>query len=371
MGVITEGSVHRINYGGMTAWRMKTNVLKGVANGITEAIVLDKGFNIVSEKALIYGKQRELLRTEPERTIKAFLDADPNNYFTKGNAALLPANRIWGEVQGKSLRISWDGRECFVPMNFPNEKTSIHGLIFNRLYYDIHFDRTEHGITLSGMTEIPGNEWFSSLTIGHNIELLFSGEIRRSIYVYNNGCYSAPVSVGEHPYIDIPEGQDRAGVRLEIPAQSVVRADFSDNLRPMFKHPDLFAKFGGDFFPHKSSLNLEDIFLDNCFTNLIKPIVLKIEFPALKWGVALEGRQSVNAIQVYSPMDPAAAAFNSVAGELQGNYADPLNPEWKKHSDFGPMGFEGSGVKDLKSRESMIWEVIHRVYTMMDLPAPE
>jgi galactose mutarotase-like enzyme len=350
-----------INYGGMKAFRLRLPHKLNL--GIQETVVLQNGFNIVSKKGSINGQEQELLRTEPEATIKKFLDEGYNNYFTKGSALLAPwANRIWGKQEGDFLRVSFDGRTRLVPMNFPNEKTSIHGEICDRNYNDTYFFNNETGLVLGGLTHITDKEWFSSLMVGQYIKLFSNGSLSRNILITNTGKYSAPVSVGEHPYYDIPEGQKREDVTLDIPAQLVVRADFNDHLRPMFKHPDLLTKFDGDFFPKESKLTLGDFSFDHCFTGLIRPSVLKIGFPALGWGVSIEGKQSVNAIQVYSPTDPAAAAFNSVAAEMQTNLADPTNNAWRKHSDFGPMGFTGSGMKVLKPGEILIWEVIHSLY---------
>ncbi len=356
--------VYPIKYGGMDAFRLR--IPRDFERGITEAVVLRNGFNIVSEKAVIKGQAHELLRTRPENEIKAFLEADPNNFFMIANALLCPwANRIWGKKEGKLLRASWDGQSRLLPMNFPNEGTSIHGLIYDRLYQYINCFETDHSVVLVGITQISDSEWFSSLNIVHEIELFSSGALRRNVLVDNTGVYKALASVGEHLYIDIPEGQKREDVTLDTSAQSVVRVD--DKLRPLRSEPDVLTKLGGDHFKYNFPLALGTLSLDHCFTHLIDPKQVKIGFPALGWGVSIEGRtvrggNPINAVQIYSPTDLKAIACGSVAVEMQGNLPDPLDPDWKDHSDFGPMGYTGSGMKVLRPGGSLDWEVIHSVY---------
>jgi aldose 1-epimerase len=361
--------------GGMHAWHLRVPVSnsRGIQGGIREVKVLEGGLNIYSEVGMIHGKPQELLKTKPENEIVDYLQQGPNNYFTLFNAVLCPwANRIDGLKEGKFLRASWLGMTRLLPMNFPKEGTSIHGLIHARVHKDVECFKTDEGIALTGYTEISGTEWFSPLSIIHHIELLETGKLRRSVMAYNIGNDSSPVGIGEHPYIMIPEGQKRNRVILDIPAQSVVRTD--DRLLPLLKEEEVFADMGSPYFQKQSPFFLGKLSLDHCFARLHKPVTVKLGFPNLGWGFKIEGENSINAIQVYAPTDPKADAFGSVAIELQGNYADPLDPAWEQHSEFGPFGYTASGMKDLRSRSGMAldkdrqteWQVTHSLYTMKD-----
>ena len=363
--------------GGMHAWHLKVPATNshGIQDGIREVKVLEHGLNIFSEVGVINNKPQELLKTKPENEIVNYLKMNPNNYFTYFSALLCPwANRIDGDKEGQFLRASWKGQSRLLPMNFPDEGTSIHGLIHFRIYQDAACFKTDEGILLAGYTEITDTEWFSSLSIIHQIELLETGKLRRSVMACNIGHDSAPVGIGEHPYVIIPEGQKRSRVILDIPAQSVVRAD--GRLLPVLNdNNDVFADMGSSYFPQKSPFALGRLSLDHCFARLHKnPVTVKVGFPDLGWGYKIEGENSINAIQVYSPTNPKADAFGSVAIELQGNYANPLDPAWEQHSEFGPFGYTGSGMKDLKPKSDgpidkdrqIEWQVTHSLYTMKD-----
>lgn len=271
------------------------------SRGINKLLVSARGMNVFSEKAFLRDRSTELLLTKPRpQDVVECMEANPINHFSQGFAALLApfANRLPGNDMGNgSQTVFWGGESCRVPINFPQEKLAIHGLIYNNEYGNIGMDFDGVTAVLRGATYVPKDVWFSELKID-TVTSLSEGVRGRVVTIENIGDECAPVGAGEHPDFKIPKGQPREEVRLRIPAKLIVRsgADMLPDFKcgsPIIDVRD--SELKGLFVDDVKERKLGDLSLDHCFTGLdtsgnLGEISMMIEYPQLRWGIKPQRR---------------------------------------------------------------------------------
>lgn len=344
--------------------------------GIFEVEICERGFMPFSQRA-IAGPDRlmdiaPMLGHSANEIAEAF-EIDPNARLSaKNDILMLPwANRMIGDVIDHKgvpcVKVDFMGQTRYVPTNLDNYR--LHGLVYANQYHDAAIQVYEHGISLTGKTEISNDQWFSDLSIIHTVGI-FNGVFIRYVDVINTGNNPAPVSIGEHPYFQIPDGQDRAKVTMMIPGNRTIllgdngNPDFSENPIASVKKSPLAGLFTGE-----GMLKLGGNSLNNSF--LLDPefnghsVQAGVQFKEAGYGVFISAahNSSVNVLHAFAPLGtPHPADGNAVALEFQGNYLAPLDEHWEMFSPL--LGFEGlhpSGMWILNPGKSMKWSVTHTV----------
>lgn len=346
--------------------------------GIFEVGVCQRGFNINSESAYIGRHPIQLIFGQTPEEMAAAFKTDRNARLSAGNSiAMSPwANRMIGPVVNHNgaqcVEVSFQGQSRFVPTNLGDYR--LHGLIYASDYEGVRINELPSGgIALTGTAFVSGEQWFSDLLYTHTIALEnVRGEdaMTRSVNVTNTGNAPAPVSVGEHPYFQIPGYQFRSQIVMRIPGTSTIllgedaNPDFSVNpVAPAEDSPlsDIFARGGklGELHLNNSFLNLQPTTLES---GIIRAGVV---FGSGGYGIFVSTPQdnSVNVLHGFAPIGTDHPADGkAVAIEFQGNLLSPLDPRWEEFSPLKSIpGMHPSGMRILAPGDSMNWQVTHTV----------
>ena len=280
-------------------------------------------------------------------------DAPGNMSFSLGGAFLVPyPNRILGEPSsdGKSVVTHWRGHTLALPANFPSKNpggrvVAIHGLINKDPVEDLHTETTADGQTATAVIHAKdfGGLWISDTDLRFSVALNGDG-VETTITAKNVGSEPEPMSIGWHPYFQIPSGH-RAQARVHVPASMMATVNnYGDTFPTGQLKP---VKGTGYDLSAPDGVALDDHFLDDNFSHLQRTkgaVEVKLIDPESSYGLTVAALSpEVRTVQVYSPK---TATF--VAVEPQFNYVDPFGKEWK--------GMD-TGMVTLRPGQSVTWKV--------------
>jgi len=318
-----------------------------------------RGMNMLQVTAAIPGKGEIALLHSPSvqeaanQLTGTGKDQLGNGSFGFGGAFLIPyPNRIIGErsSDGKSVITEWRGHTMTLPANFPSKNpggpvVAIHGLITQSKVEDLQTQTTADGQTVTGVIHAGnfGGHWLSDTDLTLNIALT-SDAVDATITAKNVGKEPEPMSIGWHPYFQIPSGH-RAQTRVHIPANMMAVVN---NYGDAFPTGDLKPVKGTDYdYNAPDGVALDDHFLDDNFSHLQRTngaAEVKLIDPDAHYGLTVSALSpEIRTIQVYSPK---TASF--VAIEDQFNYVDPFGKQWK--------GMD-TGMVVLRPGQSVTWKV--------------
>jgi aldose 1-epimerase len=318
-----------------------------------------RGMNMLQVTAAIPGKGEIPLLHSPsiQEAAKQLTgtgkDQLGNGSFGFGGAFLIPyPNRIIGErsSDGKSVITEWRGHTLTLPANFPSKNpggpvVAIHGLITQAKVEGLQTQTTADGQTVTGVIHAGnfGGHWLSDTDLTLNIALT-GDAVDATITAKNVGKEAEPMSIGWHPYFEIPSGH-RAQTRLHIPASMMAPVN---NYGDAFPTGQLKAVKGTDYdYNAPDGVALDDHFLDDNFSHLQRTngaADVKLIDPDAHYGLTVSALSpEIRTIQVYSPKP---ASF--VAIEDQFNYVDPFGKQWK--------GMD-TGMVTLRPGQSVTWKV--------------
>jgi galactose mutarotase-like enzyme len=281
-----------------------------------------------------------------------------NVSFSFGGAFLVPyPNRILGEPSsdGKSVIAQWRGHTLSLPANFPSKQpggrvVAIHGLITESKVEGLQTQTTEDGQTVTGVIHAGdfGGHWLSDTDLNLTIALTGDG-VEATITAKNVGKEPEPMSIGWHPYFQIPSGH-RAQARLHIPASMMAMVN---NYSDAFPTGQLKPVKGTEYdYNAPGGVALDDHFLDDNFSHLQRTqgaAGVKLIDPESNYGLTVAALSSeIRTVQVYSPKT------SFVAIEPQFNYVDPFGKEWK--------GMD-TGMVTLRPGQSVTWKVRLELFT--------
>ena len=270
-----------------------------------------------------------------------------NRSFSLGGAILAPfANRIRGspvpgrreivtEIAGRSMRLAanWGGNAAGA------ERYAMHGLILDSLF-DVQAQATDR-VTARLAGDPFRGRWPGQLTF--TVEWrLECGNLHLKVVATNEGSEDAPVGIGWHPYFRLLSGV-RSEARLWLGAQTRARVNNADDVLPTGEVEPIAG--GAYDFAVPGGRALGDMYLDDCFTDLIPGGVLaELRDPGSGLGLRLStSTPAVRAIQVYAPRDEAFVVI-----EPQFNLANPYGAEW---------GGRDTGMWTLKPQDSIAYDV--------------
>jgi aldose 1-epimerase len=327
-----------------------------------------RGMNMFQVTAAIPGKGEIPLMHSPSvaeaasRLTGTGKDQLGNISFSFGGAFLVPyPNRIVGEPSsdGKSVIAQWRGHTLSLPANFPSKQpggraVAIHGLITRSKVEDLQTQTTADGQTATGVIHAGdfGGHWLSDTDLNFTVALTGDG-VETTIIAKNVGKELEPISIGWHPYFQIPSGQ-RAQARLHIPASMTAAVN---NYSDVFPTGQVKPVKGTEYdYNAPGGAALDDHFLDDSFAHLQRThgaADVKLIDPESKYGLTVSALSpEIRTVQAYSPK---TATF--VALEPQFNYADPFGKEWK--------GME-TGMVTLRPGQSVTWKVRLELFTPQD-----
>jgi galactose mutarotase-like enzyme len=318
-----------------------------------------RGMNMLQVTAAIPGKGEIPLLHSPTVADAASQltgtgkDELGNTSFSFGGAFLVPyPNRIEGEVSsdGKSVITHWRGHTLALPANFPSKNpggrvVAIHGLITKDKVENLQTQTTADGQTVTGVIHARdfGGHWLSDTDL--NMTIALTGDaVDVTITAKNIGKEPEPMSIGWHPYFQIPSGH-RAQALLHIPASMMA---------PVNNYGDVFPT--GQLKPVKGTVYdynaaggvaLDDHFLDDSFAHFQRTngaIDVKLIDPESNYGLQVSALSpEIKAIQAYAPKDTSFVAI-----EPQFNFIDPFGKEWKSMD---------TGMVTLRAGQSVTWKV--------------
>jgi aldose 1-epimerase len=322
-----------------------------------------RGMELLQVTANFPGKGEVNVLASPDTaTAKQMLDEKdtPNGdlAYRLGSVFLFPyPNRIRGKLSadGKTLTAEWRGHPITLPANNIGknpgaERHAMHGLILKSKAEDVKVTDTPGGKQVTGV--IHGGDfsghWFSKTDLAITISIT-ADAIDATVVAKNVGGEAEPVSIGWHPYFNLPSG-DRAQARIHIPGSMVATVDNYDNVFPT---GELKPVDGTQFdLRAPEGKPLEKNFYDDNWSKLDwknNAVTVKVIDPAAKYGVAIEGLSpQIKTIQLYAP-----PTQEFVAIEHQFNFADPFGKEWK--------GMD-TGMVTLKPGMSTRWHVRLKVF---------
>jgi aldose 1-epimerase len=254
-----------------------------------------------------------------------------NAAFAFGGAILAPyANRIRGKFDPDKRAIETPilGRTIALPANWGGkaagaEAYAMHGLILDRAVDQLEVapdGASATGVILAGDF---GQGWPGDITLAITWRL-WPRALTLTIKAVNRGEEPSPIGLGWHPYLALPSGR-REQARLTLPAKSRVVVNNYDEVLPT---GDL-APVAGSIYDFTRGAALADLYLDDCFTDLIRTddgeIVVEVADPAARYAVRVASPSShVTAVQTYAPPDQPF-----VVVEPQFNLANPYGAEWQ------------------------------------------
>ncbi len=368
------GASHKVSEIGGLRFHNLTVPQNGNRPGIFQVNICERGFIINSEMARLGASDTELLKGQSDLQIAGAFNEDPNARLSAMNSILMApwANRMIGPVVYDrcltNVEVSFMGQKRLVPTNF-EDTYRLHGLAYANEYHDIWaHDLPSGGIALTGITEISSDQWFSDLWLRHSIGLN-NGTMFRIVNVKNIGQQPAPVSVGEHPYFRIPEGQDRGLISMQLPGVATIRLgrdgnpDFDTNPLMPIRETAFWGLAAG--FKNLGDLNLNNSFLLHPEMGVVSGDA-GVLFGQAGYGIFLSSPtygDTVNVVHAFAPLGTSHPADGkAVALELQGNYLAPLHPVWEVYSPLrGVSGMHPSSMKILEPGDEMTWSVTHTV----------
>jgi aldose 1-epimerase len=318
-----------------------------------------RGMNMLQVTAVIPGKGEIPIMHSPSvaeaasELTGAGKDELGNRSFGFGGAFLVPyPNRILGELSpdGKSVITHWRGHTLALPANFPSKSgggqaVAIHGLITQAKAENLQTQTTGDGQILTGVIHAGdfGGRWLSDTDLNFTIALTGEG-VETTITAKNIGKEPEPMSIGWHPYFQIPSGH-RAQARLHIPAAMIAPVN---NYSDVFPTGQLKPVKGTDYdYNAPDGVALDDHSLDDSFSHFQRTaggVEVKLTDPESKYGLTVAALSpEIRTIQAYAPQ---GASF--VAIEPQFNYLDPFGKEWR--------GMD-TGMVTLRPGQSVTWKV--------------
>lgn len=325
---------------------------------LTATVFPGRGMNLFQVTANIPGKGEVQVFASPSvEEAAAKLNGGPadqngNASFSFGGAFLVPyPNRIIGKLSddGKTITTEWHGKTLTLPANWSGKKPgapkhAIHGLINASKVENVQVQNTADGQTVTGVIHAGnfGGYWLSQTDLNFSIAL--NGDaVEATITAKNVGNEDEPISIGWHPYFNIPSG-DRTQARLHVPAEKYAQVNNYDDVFPTGKL--LPVKNTEYDFNEPEGVPLGQMFLDDNFSDLKRTdgaIVVDLTDPAAKYGVHVEGESpEMKTVQVYAPPDKSFVAI-----EQQFNFANPFGKEWHNMD---------TGMVTLKPGESVTWK---------------
>jgi aldose 1-epimerase len=325
---------------------------------LTATILPGRGMNLFQITANIPGKGEVQVFASPsleEATAKLNggpADQNGNASFSFGGAFLVPyPNRIIGKLStdGTTVTTEWHGKTLTLPANWSGKKPgapkhAIHGLILASKAENVQTQTTPDGQTITGVIRAGnfGGYWPSQTDLEFIIALS-SDAVEATITAKNVGKEDEPMSIGWHPYFNLPSG-DRAQARLHVPAEVYAQVNNYDDVFPTGK---LMPVKGTEYdFNEPDGVPLGSMFLDDNFAHLNRTnanIVVSLADPAAKYGIHVEGESpEMKTVQVYAPPDKSFVAI-----EEQFNFANPFGKEWH--------GMD-TGMVTLKPGQSVTWK---------------
>lgn len=341
--------------------RKAASTTKPEFTGVT--VLPGRGMEILYITANFPGKGEVQVIASPDLAAsKKMLDVDDDDFgnlgYRLGSAFLFPyPNRIRGTLSadGKTLTTAWEGHTITLPANnigkLPTaERHAMHGLILKAKTDNVKVSDIPGGQKVSGV--IHGGDfnghWLSKTDLTITIALT-ADAIDATVTAKNVGSEAEPVSIGWHPYFNLPSG-DRTQVRIHIPGAKAAEVDNYDNVFPTGKLTDVKGTQYDLQAPEGAAL-AKNFYDDNWSTLAWKNgvVTVKIIDPAAKYGVKIEGLSpELKTIQMYAP-----PAMPFVAIEDQFNFANPFGKEWGKMD---------TGMVTLKPGASTRWHVRLRVF---------
>jgi len=327
------------------------------------SVLPGRGMELLQITANFPGKgEVDVLASPDAATAKQMLDEKDTDFgdlgYRLGSAFLFPyPNRIRGKLSadGKTLTTEWNGHPLTLPANNIGknpgaERHAMHGLILKSRAEDVKVTKTASGEQVTGVIHGGdfGGHWFSKTDLAITIALTADG-VDATVVAKNVGADAEPVSIGWHPYFNLPSG-DRTQARIHIPGSMAATVDNYDNVFPT---GELKPVDGTQFdLRDGNGKALEKNFFDDNWSKLDwknGAVTVKVIDPAAKYGVAIEGLSpQIKTIQMYAP-----PTQKFVAIEHQFNFADPFGKEWK--------GMD-TGMVTLKPGQSTKWHVRLRVF---------
>ncbi|HLH34489.1 MAG TPA: aldose 1-epimerase [Alloacidobacterium sp.] len=325
---------------------------------LSATVLPGRGMNLFQITANIPGKgEVEVLASPSLEEAASKLNGGPadlngNASFSFGGAFLVPyPNRIRGKLSadGKTITTEWKGKTLTLPANWSGkkpgaEKHAIHGLILASKTEDVQTQNTSDGQTVTGVIHAGnfGGYWLSQTDLNFSISL--SGDaVEATITAKNVGNEDEPLSIGWHPYFNLPSG-DRTQARLHVPADVYAQVNNYDDVFPTGK---LLPVKGTKYdFNAPDGVPLKDMFLDDNFAHLKRTdgnIVVGLTDPAAQYGIHIIGESpEMKTVQVYAPPDKKFVAI-----EEQFNFGDPWGKEWH--------GMD-TGMITLRPGQSVTWK---------------
>ena len=345
----------------VTLTRKPVSTTRPEFTGVT--VLPGRGMELLQVTANFPGKgEVDVLASPDAATAKQMLDEKdtPNGDlgYRLGSVFLFPyPNRIRGKLSadGQTLTTEWNGHTITLPANNIGknsgaERHAMHGLILKSKAEDVKVTKTAGGEQVSGVIHGGdfGGHWLSKTDLDITISLS-ADAIDATVVAKNVGSEAEPVSIGWHPYFNLPSG-DRTQVRIHIPGSMAASVDNYDNVFPT---GELKPVDGTQFDLRDSNGKaLEKNFYDDNWSKLDwknGSVTVKVIDPAAKYGVAIEGLSpQIKTIQMYAP-----PTQKFVAIEHQFNFADPFGKEWK--------GMD-TGMVTLKPGASTKWHVRLKVF---------
>ena len=313
------------------------------------------GMNLLQIKAFIpnYG-EIDLLHSPALGKAKEILE-DSNDLFHNaafmfGSALLLPfANRIRGELSsdGRLLKTTIAGQKICLPANWQGqqknaEKHAIHGLVYAEKF--TIKERCNSQLSGELHTNFHGH-WPGQAKIRIDMDMSNTSLIITVTTTNTDEHQLLPVGIGLHPYFSFPS-QSRQQVTLYLPARKRVAIN---NYQDIFPTGELQEVKNSDFdFSMKGGRRLDDLYLDDCFTDLSRDArglaTAAIIDDKANYGLKIHLQSSaIKAIQVYAPTKE-----NFIAIEPQFNLADPYNPIW---------GETDTGMVLLAPGQTTTWQI--------------
>jgi galactose mutarotase-like enzyme len=321
-----------------------------------------RGMEFLQVTANFPGKGEINVLASPDvDTAKKMLDeqdtANGDLGYRLGSAFLVPyPNRIRGKLSadGQTLTTEWQDHTITLPANNIGknpgaERHAMHGLLLKAKAEDLKTHDIPGGQQLTGVIHAGdfGGHWLSRTDLNFTIDLR-ADSIDVTVVAQNVGKEAEPISIGWHPYFNLPSG-DRTQVRVHIPGEQLAEIDGYDNVFPNGKLTPVTGQFD---LRDAGGKALDKNFYDDNWSKIdwkSGAATVKVIDPAAKYGVAIEGLSpEIKTIQMYAP-----PTQKFVAIEHQFNFADPFGSEWHGMN---------TGMVTLKPGQSTKWHVRLKVF---------
>ncbi|MGK9369956.1 aldose 1-epimerase [Melioribacter sp. Ez-97] len=290
----------------------QSNLPSGKNNGTSLsvcAIVDDatrEGFSVIPE---LGGRLYELYLSNGKKVYQVLRRFNPSSLESRDdlftNAKMCP---YVGRVdRGKYV---FNGSEYQLPVNYPEEGNSSHGLLFDKPFEvaetknDGNF--AEIVLVYEYRKENEGYPFDFNITIVHRIE---KGKGYSCVTkIENLSDTGIPVADGWHPYFDLNEKIDN--LKLQLDSDEMILTD--ENRMPASR-----IKYG----EFRALKNLGDTFFDNCFTlipeNGFVNTFLINEREDLRIKIWQEaGRAKYNYLVIYTPPDRRTIAIEPMTSNV-------------------------------------------------------